>query len=416
MSGRLAPDLKKLERAADCLVMALAVSLPWSTSATAILAVIWVLVLLPTLRWADISCEISTLAGGLPVLLFLLGLAGMAWSDVTLIEKWRGLDSFVKLLAIPLLFAQFSRSDKGAGVFAGYLCSCVVLLVASYVILAIPPLAERFVHRDGAIVKNAATQSGEFVTCVFGLLYLAMGARKPPTWPLVLGILLVVLAMLASILYVATGRTALIILLVLLVVLASRKLSNARIMLVLAGVIVIGGVAWSSSTYLRGRTTQIWSDLQKFSASDTVTSSGERLVFWTKSIGFIRQSPLTGHGTGSIRSQFEKSAVGQTGAAGEVTPNPHNQTFAVAIQLGLVGAVVLWAMWVSQLLLFRGSSLAGWVGLVVVVQNIVGSFFNSHIFDFVQGWTYVVGIGVAGGMVLGQRRREIRSQPATDHN
>jgi hypothetical protein len=73
-------------------------------------------------------------------------------------------------------------------------------------------------------------------------------------------------------------------------------------------------------------------------------------------------------------------------------------------------------MWVSQLLLFRGSSLGDWVGLVVVVQNIVGSLFNSHIFDFVQGWTFVIGIGVAGGMVLGRQRREIRSQPSTDHN
>jgi hypothetical protein len=40
----------------------------------------------------------------------------------------------------------------------------------------------------------------------------------------------------------------------------------------------------------------------------------------------------------------------------------------------------------------------------VVVQNIVGSAFNSHLFDFLQGWTYVVGVGVAGGMMLRARR------------
>lgn len=407
-----APDWKKLERIADMLVVAVAVSLPWSTSATAILAVLWLLALLPTLRWADISRELATPAGGLPVLLVLLGLAGMAWADVTLIEKWKGIDSFVKLLTIPLLFAQFRRSDKGAWVFAGYLISCAVLLVTSFIILAIPPLADRFIHFDGVIVKNAATQSGEFVTCVFGLLYLAIGARKPPALPALLAIVLTALAMLASILYVATGRTALIVFLVLLVVFASRRLPTRRIALVGAGVILVGVVGWSSSTYLRARTTEIWSDLQRYAASDTVTSSGERLVFWTKSLEFIRQSPVIGHGTGSIRSQFEKSAVGQTGAAGEVSANPHNQTFAVAIQLGLLGAAVLWAMWISQLLLFRGYSLADWVGLVLVVQNIVGSLFNSHIFDFVQGWTYVIGIGVAGGIVVGNRGKEIKLHAA----
>ena len=70
----------------------------------------------------------------------------------------------------------------------------------------------------------------------------------------------------------------------------------------------------------------------------------------------------------------------------------------MAIQLGLVGAAVLWAMWIAHLLLFRGSGLAEWIGLVIVVQNIVGSLFNSHLFDFVQGWVYVFGVGVAGGM------------------
>jgi ribosomal protein S11 len=34
------------------------------------------------------------------------------------------------------------------------------------------------------------------------------------------------------------------------------------------------------------------------------------------------------------------------------------------------------------------------------VQNFVGSLFNTHIFDFTHGWGYVIGVGVAGGMVL----------------
>jgi len=70
-----------------------------------------------------------------------------------------------------------------------------------------------------------------------------------------------------------------------------------------------------------------------------------------------------GHGTGSIHALFEKSAVGQTGAAGVASTNPHNQTLAVAIQLGLVGVAVLWAMWIAHLLLFRGNSFAEWIGL-----------------------------------------------------
>jgi O-antigen ligase len=61
---------------------------------------------------------------------------------------------------------------------------------------------------------------------------------------------------------------------------------------------------------------------------------------------------------------------------------------------------VLLAMWFLHLLLFRGPGFANWIGLLVVVQNIVTSLFNSHVFDFHEGWMYVLGVGVAGGMVL----------------
>jgi O-antigen ligase len=54
-------------------------------------------------------------------------------------------------------------------------------------------------------------------------------------------------------------------------------------------------------------------------------------------------------------------------------------------------------------LLFRGNGLANWIGLLVVVQNVFTSLFNSHIFDFHEGWMYVLGVGVAGGMVLKAR-------------
>jgi O-antigen ligase len=57
-------------------------------------------------------------------------------------------------------------------------------------------------------------------------------------------------------------------------------------------------------------------------------------------------------------------------------------------------------MWLAHAALFRGGGLAAWAGLVVVTQNVVGSLFNSHLFDFTQGWGYVIGVGVAAGAML----------------
>jgi hypothetical protein len=41
---------------------------------------------------------------------------------------------------------------------------------------------------------------------------------------------------------------------------------------------------------------------------------------------------------------------------------------------------------------------------VIVTQNVVGSLFNSFLFDFTEGWIYVVGFGVAAGMMQRQSR------------
>ena len=398
-------DQAKLTRLADGLIVAVAVSLPWSTSATAILVVLWLFALIPTLHWPDIRHELMAPAGGLPVLLVAIGLAGMLWADVTFVERWKGFESFLKLLVIPLLFVQYRRSDRGEWVFAGYLLSCVALLVVTTVVMAIPALSGALMRYDGVLVKNAATQSGEFVTCIFGLLYLAADVIERRRWQLSLCFIAIILAMLATILYVATGRTALVAALVLLVLYAIKNLSVKGIAFVCAATVLIGIVGWTSSPYLRSRTIQIWADVEKYEATDERTSSGERIEFWKKSIEFIQQSPLIGHGTGSIRSLFVKAATGHTATAGVAAANPHNQTLAVAIQLGLVGATVLWAMWIAHLLLFRGNGLVAWVGLVIVVQNIIGSLLNSHLFDFVQGWVYVIGVGVAGGVTLKNRAK-----------
>jgi len=68
-------------------------------------------------------------------------------------------------------------------------------------------------------------------------------------------------------------------------------------------------------------------------------------------------------------------------------------------------------MWWLHLLLFRGEGLITWIGLMVVAQNIFTSLFNSHIFDFHEGWMYVVGVGVAGGTLLRPGSREAAPEP-----
>lgn len=396
----VAIDRARLAQFADWLAVAVAVSLPWSTSATAILIVLWLLALLPTLDVGDVPRELATAAGGLPVLLWVLAVIGMLWADVVWRERLEGLGGFHKLLVIPLLLAQFRRSDQGWRVVLGFFASSLALLIVSWGLMLIPLLPWR--GRGGLLgvpVKDYILQSEEFAICAFGLLGLALdrwrsGSRQNATWLIVLAAIFI-----ANIAYVATGRTTLVIVVALLLLLGFRQFGWKGIVGACLVGTVLGGLAWTSSPYLRQRVAQVVSDVEVYRDMDAASSGGLRLEFWRRSIGFVAEAPVIGHGTGTIRDLFRRSA-GEAGAAAATTSNPHNQFFAVAIQLGLLGTAVLIAMWIAHLALFRGGGLAAWVGLVVVAQNVVGSAFNSHLFDFTQGWLYVFGVGVLGGTVL----------------
>jgi O-antigen ligase len=126
-------------------------------------------------------------------------------------------------------------------------------------------------------------------------------------------------------------------------------------------------------------------------------------MYWQKSLRFFVAAPVIGHGTGSTRALFEEVAEKGAGTLVEVVSDPHNQTLNVAVQWGLAGVALLWAMWLVHLLLFRGEGLVAWIGLLVVVQNVLSSLINSHLFDFTEGWIYVLGVGVAAGMTLARR-------------
>ena len=390
----------RLGKIADGLAVAVAVSLPWSTSATGILLVPWLIALTPTLEWSELRRQLNTAAGGLPVLLFLLGALGMIWADVSWHARLGGIDGFVRLLTVPLLMAQFRRSDGGQRVLIGFFGACVALLIASVIVKIWPSLHPT--GDPGVPVKSYIVQSLEFVMCAAVLLDLCLAKARARQWTMAAAFGALALAFLGDVLFVTTGRTALVVLPALIVVYGFRQAGWKGIVGAGIAVAVLAAIVWTTSSYVRERVTGIYTETENYEQANDATSSGLRLAFWQKSIDIIRRAPLIGHGTGTIVDEFRRATAGQSGADAVASANPHNQTFAVGIQLGLLGIAVLWAMWIAQLLYFRGGGLVAWAGLVVVTANIVGSLFNSFIFDFTEGWIYVFGVGVIAGMVQRQ--------------
>jgi O-antigen ligase len=386
----------RLVALADYLAAAVVISLPWSTSATSILVPLWVLAVALTLDGISLR-QLGSMPGAVfPVALVGLALLGMLWADVAWLERLYGVAPFLKLLVIPLLFIHFSRTGRGEMVLAAFFTSACALLVLSW-LLALVPHFPWPAKDHGVPVKDYIIQSGVFALCFFALLdrAIVMWGKSRAKSVFVVGLALIFMG---NIVFVALGRTSIVVIAVLFALLGLRHFERRALVAFVAAGAALAVVAWSTSPYLRFRVTHIIEEIDG-SHANADTSAGARIEFWKMSLKIVRDAPLLGHGTGSTRALLAQSAVAEPTAPTSAT-NPHNQILASAIPLGLFGVALLLAMWIAHFRMFLLPGHVAWIGISVVAQNVVGSLFNSHLFDFAQGWLYVFGVGIAGGIML----------------
>lgn len=390
----------------DVFVILIAFSLPWSTTLVAIFAAAILVSMGPFLDVRAFLQSLKRPICALPIAFFLLAAVGTAWSNAPWSERLYSVGPAAKFLMLPVLFYHFERSARGVQALTAFLVSCALLMVLSWSVAFDPRLALKSGAEYGVPVKNYIDQSQEFALCAVVLAYPIVSLLRANK-TLLAGLLIAAsLSFVVNMMFVSVSRTALVTMPIMLGVFALLHLKWRNIAIVVCATVVLGGLAWAASPSLRWTTETFLRDYQIYKERNIPTSIGMRLEFWQKSLRFFSEAPIFGHGTGSIRLLFEEAAVDQFGAAAEVVANPHNQTLNDAVQWGAIGIAVLYAMWLLHLLLFRGEGLASWIGLMVVVQNVFTSLFNSHLTDFHEGWMYVLGVGIAGGMVLGTRRRE----------
>ncbi|QQO11921.1 O-antigen ligase family protein [Bradyrhizobium diazoefficiens] len=389
-----------LVRAADLLVVLIAASLPWSTTAPSIFVGLWLLAVTPAIDWRDYARALLQPAFALPFAFLLLALVGMLWSDGDWPDRLHAIKPVAKLVLIPPLLYHFRRSERGFWVCLAFLGSCTLLAVYSWIVLLDPAWKITATASAGVPVKNYIDQSQEFTLCAFALalpaLHFWRGRRAIPA----AACLALILLFATNMVFVAAARTALLCIAVLLGLFAWKHLSRRAALVLLAGTVAASALAWATSPYLRQRITDVAIEYRHGHEDISRASTAQRLTYWRKALHAFAEAPLIGHGTGSIKRQFERASTNGSSLDAEVVSNPHNQTLNVAVQWGVLGIILLYAMWIAHLRLFLGEGLAAWIGLIAIVQNIASSLLNSHLFDFHEGWMYVLGVGVAGGMAL----------------
>lgn len=391
-------------------VALIALLLPWTTTGVTFALVPW-LIAFAFVDLREFPRSLLRPICLLPIALVVLAAVGALWSDAAWPERIHAIGPVAKLLVIPLLIYQFERWPYGNWVFAAFLVSCALLMLYSFAVAIDPDVSLKlylsrgpYKVESGIAVRNYIDQSQEFALCALALVYPIVALFRQGRVRIAALFAALAIGFLANMMFVVVSRTALVTLPILLVVFALLHLRR-RAALVAVGTMALLAVSlWAVSPHLRATVAKFQSDYERSmeANNNSISGMGSRLEYWRKSLRFIADAPLMGHGTGSIRGLFASVAVDADvdPLHGEIVSNPHNQTLSVAVQWGVLGVLILYALWFAHLLMFRGEGLACWIGLLVVVQNMLSSLLNTHLFDFTSGWIYVLGVGVAGGMAL----------------
>ncbi len=400
---------------ADVFAILTALSLPWSTTLPAIFVSLWLGAVAWVMDWRAYGRLLTQPICYLPFALVGLALVGMLWSDAAWSARLHAVSPTLKLLVLPGLFYHFERSSRGMWVLGAFLVSCALLMVMSWVVAYDPSLSLKGSQSDarGVFVKNYIDQSQEFALCAVALIYPFLRfARAGKFWPsMLIGLLAV--CFIDTMAFIVASRSAIVTMPIMLAAVALVHMRLRTTLIIIGVMIALLGVLWLTTTDLRWSPTRLWRDYQLYKTEQGVTSVGLRLEFWKQSLQFFSEAPVIGHGTGSLRGLFERAATAYSDSdRSRIISNPHNQTLNVAVQWGTIGVILLYAMWLVHLLLFRGQGFVAWIGLLVVVQNMFTSLFNSHLFDFHEGWMYVLGVGIAGGMTLAARQRKLTTTEA----
>ena len=142
----------------------------------------------------------------------------------------------------------------------GYLVSCTVLLVLSWLLFLLPHQPWSFLERSGTPgvpVKDYIAQATEFAAAAFLLVPVVLKAWREQRRPQAVALSLLALAFLVNVAYVAHSRTALVVVPVLVLLLAWKHLGRRGMLGLLFGAVVAAALVWTFAPAVRGNITDM---------------------------------------------------------------------------------------------------------------------------------------------------------------
>lgn len=357
--------------------------------------VLWLLSGRFALRWQAVR--------GMPALVPLLGLvalilAGSLYTTAGEREILQHLTKYAKLLLLLVAASLLVRQDTRERSWAAFTAAMALTLVLSYAnIWWDVPWSKT--HNQGwgvdhSVFRDYITQGSMMALLMLRALHQGLSTRV--RWQRALWWLLAVLAFVCNT-QLSLGRTGYLATGVALVLFTLSQVRRRKALPALAALFVVFAIAVWSSPQIQQRALLVANELGDYK-TDRLSSIGQRMYFWEKSLQLIAERPVLGWGTGAYHGQFCRVATSEAWCqAGRV--HPHNQFLFFGVEYGVVGALMLaavlaMALWGGMRCARTDRSLVwGFVGILFV-----GSMTHSSLWLSSEGFFYAFALALVMAM------------------
>lgn len=317
------------------------------------------------------------------IIFFALFLIGLSYTTVQWPLALHTLTKYSKFLLGFFLFSTF-RHEKTAyfALFAFLLASSLTLIFSLIKYFGHWGLLHRFASDSGVFKDHIFTG---FLLAFTSYCFALFAFSMKNTWRWLFAALF--LLAVYDVLFINISRSGYVVLFSLLLLLASQLFAWKGLLAgVLISIFLCGGLLFLPANF-KERFNLMHSEITQYKHGSFDTSVGLRLEFYHNSVKLLKEHPWIGTGTGS----FAQDYLAVTPDKQFATRNPHNEYLNIAVQFGLLGLVILLAMfivhaWIS----FRLQGLRQYFAQAVLVSIAVGALFNSWLMDATQGCFYVI--------------------------
>lgn len=336
------------------------------------------------------------------LLLFAVLCVSVFWSEAESSIALQWVSKYKKLLLIPLATPFFQEREHKIFFFKGLVGSLVVGLIISYL--------NFFGFANIGDCPSMGCSTHSYITLailncllfiiLLSYLFFSLASKRNKIFALALAAFA-----LFNVMFISPSRTGQLMVLCLIAgfpffiwglpgyVDKYNKRSLLICVVISIGFLVVGVLNSKGSRLVDSVHKIIVFKEEALKSTDLNVAVDVRSEMFRKTISLIAEKPFAGWGAGGQEAKLiSMSAQGVTQNERYIFANPHNEYLSWAVQVGTLGFVVFlyWLMtvWRQALQLEDPIERAVLVGWLLVFT--LGSFFNSFLLDFSEGYTTVL--------------------------